>query len=286
MSQADLDLIRLGAERRMAPVESLIPARPAWRSAGDLDLRPAAVRVVAGPALRGGPRGDRRLGLPIAVAAAIGLLLAYGLLGVGGRLNLFPVPTPTADATATAGGLRPVIEPRLVVPARPETATSAWTAVEDSDARLRLVYFLEGVGAGGYHVELMVIEPHGVYDPVLEDPLLPLPADLMGWIRDHPDLESEEPFALTVAGLPATAIDVTVTYRSDGPKGQTAQFIDIGSGSWNLEYPSRKRIVHIELPDRPLLIVFDSRPEFFNTGIRRFEDELALIRFEEPGPAP
>ncbi|HYN70434.1 MAG TPA: hypothetical protein VEX41_09510 [Candidatus Eisenbacteria bacterium] len=274
MSQADHDLIRAGIERRLAAVESLIPSRPTWRAVGDHAIRIARFRVVAGPALRQRPRGDRRVPLLLVAGAAIGLLLAYGLLGGGGPPNLLPADTPTP--TALPGALRPLIEPRLTVPVRPRTS---WTVVEDRDSLLGLVYLLEDVGSGGYHVGLMIVEPHGVYDPVAEDPLLPLPADLMGWIRDHPDLESDEPFALTVAGLPASAIDVTVTYRSDGPKGQTAQFIDIG-GPWNLEYPSRKRIVLLTLPDRPLLVVFDSRPEFFQAGIGPFEDELAQMRFE------
>ena len=161
-----------------------------------------------------------------------------------------------------------------------------WTVVEDRADYLQLVYFLDEVGSTGYNVGLMVVEPHGVYDPVLESTELPLPDDLIGWIQDHPDLELGEPFDLTVAGLPATAIDVTVTYPPDGPKGQTAQFIDIGPGSWNLESPNKKRIVLVELPDRPLLIVFDSRPEFFDASIGQFEDLLRAIRFEDRGPAP
>ena len=61
MSQPDQDLIRVGVERHLAAVESLIPARPTWRAVGDQDVRPALVRVVAGPAVRGRRRGHRRL---------------------------------------------------------------------------------------------------------------------------------------------------------------------------------------------------------------------------------
>jgi hypothetical protein len=281
MSQADHDRIRSGVERRLAAVESLIPSMPAWRLAGDADLRPATVRVVAGPAVRGGSRGGRRLGLLVAVGAALGLLLAYGLLGGGSQPALVPSPTPTASAEPT--GLRPKIEPRLTIPVRPE---SDWTVVEDRADSVQLAFFLDDVGSAGYNVGLLVVEPHGVYDPVVEGRELPLPDDLIGWIQDHPDLESGEPFELTVAGLPATAIDVTVTYPPDGPKGQTAQFIDIGPGPINLESPIKKRIVLVELPDRPLLIVFDSRPEFFDASIGQFEDLLGAIRFEDRGPAP
>ena len=285
MSQADQDLIRSGVERRLAAVESLIPSTPSWRSAGDADLRPATIRVVAGPAVRQGSRGGRRLGLLVAVGAAFLLLLAYGLLGGGSRPSLDPSPTPPASAepTAEAGSLRPQIEPRLTIPVRPQ---SDWTVVEDRADYLQLAYFLDDVGSNGYNVGLMVVEPHGVYDPVLEGRELPLPDDLIGWIQDHPDLESGEPFELTVAGLPATAIDVTVTYPSDGPKGQTAQFIDIGPGPMNLESPNKKRIVLVELPDGPLLIDFGSRPEFFNASIGHFEDLLRTIQFEDRGPAP
>jgi hypothetical protein len=284
MSQADLDLLR-STQRRLASVESLIPPVPAWRPMGDLDLRPATVRVVAGPAIRQGPLATRRLGLLVAVGAILVLILAYGLLGGGSQPALEPSPTPPASAepTAEAGALRPQIEPRLTIPVRPQ---SDWTVVEDRADYLELAYFLDDVGSTGYNVGLLVVEPHGVYDPVLEGRELPLPDDLIGWIQDHPDLESGEPFELTVAGLPATAIDVTVTYPSDGPKGQTAQFIDIGPGPMNLESPNKKRIVLVELPDRPLLIDFGSRPEFFNASIGHFEDLLRTIQFEDRGPAP
>jgi len=290
VSPADMDAIHAGVERRLAAVESLIPPRPRWRAAGDRDLRPLPVQVVAGPALRQAPLGSRRLGLLFVVGAIIVLILAYGLAGGGGQpspLPSEPLPTPTAtlsaEQTIVPGALRPVVEPRLTIPVQPKTA---WTVVEDRASILGLAYPLDDVGSGGGTVGLMVIEPHGVYDPVLEDPLLPLPADLIGWIRDHPDLESDEAVQLTVAGLPATAVDVTVTYRAGGSKGQTAQFIDIGPGSWNLESPSKKRIVLVHLPDRPLLIAFDSRPEFFDTGITPFEDLLRSIQFEERGPSP
>jgi len=215
-------------------------------------------------------------------------MLAYGLAGGGGPSPSpsEPIPSPTATPTAQpteAGWLRPAVEPRLAIPVRPKTA---WTVVQDGVPYLDLVYLLDEVGSAGYNVSLSVFEPRGVYDPVVETKRLPLPADLIGWIRAHPDLESGEPWQLTIAGLPATAIDVTVTYRAGGPKGQTAQFIDDGVGSWNLEYPHKKRIVLVELPDRPLLIIFGSRPEFFDAGVGRFEDLLPLIRFGDRGVSP
>ena len=289
MSQAEHDLIQSGLERRLATVETLIPSIPAWRAAADHDLRPALVRVGTGPALREGPPG-RRLGLLVAVGAVLVLILAYGLVGGGGERGLpssVPVPTPSATASMepspALGALRPAVEPRLTIPVRPATA---WIVVDDGVPYLDLVFFLEEVGSAGYTVGMSVFEPRGVYDPIDETKRLPLPVDLIGWIRDHPDLESGDPVKLKVAGLPATAIDVTVTYRAGGPKGQTAQFIDDGVGSWNLEFPHKKRIVLVELPDRPLLIVFGSRPEFFDAGITEFEDELTRITFNERGPAP
>jgi hypothetical protein len=289
MSHADHDLIRSGVERRLAAVESFIPSRPAWRSATDREVRPAHVRVVAGPALRHDSRGGRRLGLMLAVGAIAVVMLAYGLAGGGPPPSSSPskpIASPSATASprpTKAGWLRPAVEPRLLIPVRP---TTAWTVVEDGVPYLDLVYFLDDVGSVGYNVGLAVFEPRGVYDPVIEGRRLPLPADLIGWIRDHPDVDAAEPVQLTVGGLPATAIDVTVTYESGGPKGLTAQFIDDGVGSWNLEAPNKKRIVLVELPDRPLLIVFGSRPEFFDASISRFEDELRSIQFEDRGPSP
>lgn len=292
MSQADHQLIHSGVERRLAGVESLIPPRPVWRAAGDLDIRPALVRVVAGPAIHRGQAGARRSGLLLVIGATIVLMLAFGLAGGGGRLSSLPsepvptpTPTPTAEAEPTAepGALRPAIEPRLTIPVRPKTA---WTVVDDRTDLLSLVYLLDDMGSLGYNVSLLVIEPHAVYDPAVETKRLPLPTDLIGWIRDHPNLESGELSQLTVAGLPATAIDVTVTYPPDGPNGQTAQFIDIGPGSWNLEFGIKKRIVLVELPDRPLLLAFESRPELFDAGVKQFEDLLPRIRFEDRGLSP
>jgi hypothetical protein len=289
MSQVDHELIRLGVDRRLAAVEPMIPTRPAWRAGADHDLRPAPVHVVAGPALRGGRAGNRRLGLALAAGALIALLLGYGLFGGGGP---GPVPTEPAPSgttmaetqpTAEPGDLHPVVEPRLLIPVRPKTP---WTVVDDGVPYLDLVYFLDDLGSTGYSVNVGIFEPLGVYDPVVETRRLPLPADLIGWIRDHPDLDAADPVELTVAGLPARAIDVTVTYEAGGPKGQTAQFIYDGVGSWNLEAPNKMRIVLVELPDRPLLIVFGSRPEFFDAGIRQFEALLPRIQFEDQGPSP
>jgi hypothetical protein len=230
------------------------------------------------------------LGLLVAVGAAVGVILAYGLLGGGSRSSIVPSdPTPSPSTTPTtaptivAGELRPAVEPRLIIPVRPK---SPWTVVQDGVPYLDLVYFLDNVGSIGYNVGLSIFEPRGVYDPVIETKRLPLPDDLIGWIRDHPDLDTGEPVELTVAGFPATAIDATVTYQAGGPKGQTAQFIDDGIGSWNLEFPGKKRFVLVELPDRPLLIVFGSRPEFFDATIRQFEDELESIQFEDRGVSP
>jgi hypothetical protein len=293
VNRADLP-IQAGVERHLASVEALIPRRPAWRVTGDHDIRPAPVQMVAGRAFRGETRSDRRLGVLLAVGAVLVITLAYGLAGGGLPIHApatplsSPTASPTASAVATAeptepGWLRPVVEPRLIIPVRPKTA---WTVVDDGVPYLDLVYFLDDVGSAGYNVGLAIFEPRGVYDPLVETRKLPIPADLIGWIHDHPDLEAGEPVALTVAGFPATAIDVTVTYRAGGPKGQTAQFIDDGVGSWNLEFPSKKRIVLVELPDRPMLIVFGSRPEFFDAGIGQFESELRSMQFEGRGASP
>jgi hypothetical protein len=287
MSQHD-DVILAGVARRLSTVESLIAPKPAWRSVAD-EARPGVVRVAAGPALRAGSPAARTGRLILALGAIVVLLFAYGLMGGGGQpispASASPTTSPVAATSAPArpGQLRPAVEPRLLIPVRP---ASEWTLVEDGEGHLELVYFLDAVGAGGYNVGVTVFEPRAVYDPVVETRRLPLPDDLIAWISDHPDLEADEPEDVTVAGLPARAIDVTVTYRADGPKGQTAQFIDAGDGSWNLEFPSRKRLVLVDLPDRPLLIAFSSRPEFFDDSITQFTTLLRSVDFEERGPAP
>jgi hypothetical protein len=44
--------------------------------------------------------------------------------------------------------------------------------------------------------------------------------------------------------------------------------------------------VLVQLPDHPLLIVYDSRPEFFDAAIGAFEAELARIQVDERGGSP
>jgi len=299
MSTVDDDpRVQSGLDQRFRTVDSLIPPRPAWRAKDSKDAHLTVVRASTGPSIRGLPQGRRSFGT-LGVLVAILLLAALGVvLGTGGVPSM-PAPAPTASAsteplttpsaspdpaaTAAAGVLRPAVEPRLAIPIRPR---SAWTLVENQQDMLSLIYLLDEVGSLGYNVGVLVVEPHGVYDPINEELELPLPADLIAWIQAHPDLDAGQPFELTVAGLPATAIDVTVTYPKGGPKGQTAQFIDIGPGSWNLESPSKKRIVLVQLPDHPILIVFESRPEFFDSGIGPFQTELAQIAYTEPGPSP
>lgn len=280
--------VEAGIARRLGEVESLIPTSPPWRLTLADDTASTSVRVMSGSTFRG-RSGQRPSGALLVAALALLALVAFGMLGGGfgpSPTTQPPSPTPTSSspsASAGAGALRPAVEPRLLVPVRP---SSPWTVVEDQTDLLGLAYFLEDVGSGGYNVGLLIVQPHGIYDPVNEQGPLPLPADLIDWIQRHPDLEAQQPEDLSVAGLPATAIDVRVTYPSTGPKGQTAQFIDIGPGPWNLESPSKKRIVLVRLPDHPILIVFDSRPEFFDAGIGQFEAELRRIQFEERGPSP
>ena len=284
------DEVEAGVAGRLATMESLIPPKPAWRLTLDRDATMTTVRVIPGSTFRGRSGARRPVGALLAVGLIILLFMAYGLLGSGigpAPTSQSPAPTPTLEATPSPtrpdGLLRPAVDSRLVIPIRPNTP---WTLVEDSPDHAGLAYFLEDVGFNGFSVGMLIAQPQGVYDPKDESGPLPLPADLIDWIRHHPDLDADEPTELTVAGLPAMAIDVTVTYPSTGPKGQTAQFIDIGPGSWNLESPSRKRIVLVQLPDHPLLIVFDSRPEFFDAGIGAFETELRRIQFEERGASP
>jgi hypothetical protein len=188
-------------------------------------------------------------------------------------------PTSTVPPTASPtpeGVLRPAVEPRLVIPLR----AAGWTLVGEDELGLDLVHLLEDVGDGGFNVAASVYEPHGVYDPVDETRRLPLPDDLMAWLETHPDLDADPPVDRTVAGHPARSIDALVTYEP-GPRGQTAQFIDFGGGSRNLEAPSRLRIVEVELPDRPLLIVYTARPELFDEGIDAFERLLSRLEYGE-----
>jgi hypothetical protein len=281
----DEERIRQGLERRLSAVEALIPDTPRWKAENE----PEPVRTVRLVVNGTGRLADRH-GFGWAATAIVAVIVVAAALLL--RVSLEPLPgaappegpSPSVEASPSAspthaGVVRPALEPRLSVP-----VDDRWMVVHDGPEALHLVHLLQGVGSIGYNVSAAFVRAHGVYDPMNESRELPVPADLIGWIAAHPDLDAAQPFDLVVSGRPARAVDVTVTYQPGGAKGQTAQFIDIGPGPWNLEAPSKKRIVVLSMDDRPLLIVYDARPEVFDEGLGEFATLLEDIALTEPAP--
>ena len=253
------DRIRQGFERRLSAVESLLPPTPRWRTR-DEPVTAGRIRVVGGSAV---PRPHARRLLAAGVAALAGLVV--GTIWLAG---LAPSPGPAAEPSFSQV-IRPAIEPRLEVRLRDDT----WTLLEDLPDRLELVPSSRDAAVVDQRVG--VYAPQGVYDPAPETRRLPLPAALIEWMVAHPDLGADPPQALTVGGEPVRSIDATVTYVA-GPRGETAQFIDIGPGPLNLEPGHRLRLVLLELAGRPLLIIYDARTaETFDRGLPAFEQLLA-----------
>ena len=134
MSQLDHDIIRAGVERRLATVETLVPPRPAWRTASDHDIRPALIRVGAGPAVRNSTVGSRRLGLLLVVGAVV-LTLAYGLAGGGGQPSTVP-PEPIAQPWRDGHGR--ATHARAIHGVRPAPAVDRAAADDPGPTRDRL----------------------------------------------------------------------------------------------------------------------------------------------------
>ena len=68
-------------------------------------------------------------------------------------------------------------------------------------------------------VILAIARPQRVFDPqaapdkdgeMPDEARLPLPDDLVAWFQNHPLFETDEPVTITIGGVPATRIDLTV----------------------------------------------------------------------------
>ena len=131
--------------------------------------------------MRQAPLAGRRLGLLFVVGAVLVLALAYGLVAGGGQPNLRasePVATPTATTSAerNGGGRRPAPADRAAIDRPGATGDRLDRRRGRRSDYLELAYFLDEVGSTGYNVGLSIVEPHGVYDPVLDEAEeLPLP---------------------------------------------------------------------------------------------------------------
>ena len=180
MSQADQDLIRVGVEQHLAgcrvadPGAASVACRRRSRRRGLLSSE-----SWPGPAVRGRPRGNRRLGLLVAVGASVGAIRpAYGLIGGGSRPSIAPADlTPGPSATASVSPPSTVRGRRastrrssreLTVPVRPRVPLDR--QCEDGVPYLDLVYFLDKRWVGRDTTSVLsIFEPRGVYDPVDRD---------------------------------------------------------------------------------------------------------------------
>jgi hypothetical protein len=164
-------------------------------------------------------------GTAAAVALAVILVVAF----TGGRRDepLSPRPTTTpasADRQLFGGSLQPDVryrDPAFIPAVSFVVADTEWYAI-DTSATTSLLLERRNRVPGQPDSERRPAQFLGfnrlteVYDPErrgLTGSLVPAPADLVGWLSSHPDLEAGVPEQVTVAGVPGEAVSIVVRFR-------------------------------------------------------------------------
>jgi hypothetical protein len=193
-------------------------------------LREELVEAAEREALRRVPRVARpspRLALGLAVVASLALIVALAASGLNTRVSddeARPAVTPTPEGRDLFGGtLTPDVRYRTSV-FRPQlsfvVADDSWMA---GDTTLPDQLVLMRVKRGGIRPgpdaprfqQLVFLRVRQVADPSvrgLAASQIPVPADLHGWLSDHPDLRVGPAEPITVGGIRGEQFDVRTQF--------------------------------------------------------------------------
>ncbi len=181
-----------------------------------------------------------------------------------------PTVAPTGPFALRAGALPPgEYTTTLFQPPLAFAIDDGWRALfpDDEDE-----VALEGQG-GAFFAISRVSE---VVDPTTRAAVA-APDDLIEWLTTHPQLTSERPKVVTIAGLSAQAVDVTV---ADGSEREIFAF-----PSGNLKIPEgvtyRCQVLQLEGPD--LTIIIGAPNAGFADAVERIQPVLDSIEIEAGG---
>lgn len=113
------------------------------------------------------------------------------------------------------------------------------------------------------------------------------PDDLVGWLRDHPNLETSEPEPVTVGGISGQQFDVSV---SPAPEDHSPScgpdpcvlllgFVE-GGGLWIWEGDRMSMIVLDDIEDETLVIAVTARPDEFDGLLSKAEEVLETVEWD------
>jgi hypothetical protein len=105
---------------------------------------------------------------------------------------------------------------------------------------------------------VMIGRPREVYDPG-SGRLVPPPADVVGWLRAHPDIDAGRPRAAQLAGLDAQVLDLTFRFSKPVHEApacvplQGTRCTELSPGEWHLD-GAVQRLYVVESDPGPLLV--------------------------------
>ena len=124
---------------------------------------------------------------------------------------------------------------------------AGWKVTEDvhSDIDLRGPIYSDG-RAGDQDLEFHDINTTTVAGTTKSDPYMPWPTDLYAWLQSRPEFQAQPPQTITVAGRPATQIDVDGTVK---PGTRVELVCADRSSCWLLDGNFRWRFVELKNAD-------------------------------------
>jgi hypothetical protein len=233
-----------------------------------------------------------RLVLAAAATAAIALVV---VLAVGGLNPRAPdderqATEPKPEAQDLFGGtLQPgvVYRTREFVPTLTfEVPEPGWKVIDTTREDVLVLDYREGFFQPGGERRppgaLWFTRVLEVYDPTvraLAASLAPAPADLHGWMRDHPDLRVGRTEPVTVAGVPGESFGVEVRFRRPAhgdPRCRERFQVTCTALTPRMSFQDHTllRVTILRTEPEPLVIMHE---HFTRAGLRDLEEAAAPV---------
>jgi hypothetical protein len=233
---------------------------------------------------------------PRLVLAVAGAAMVLIVLFAAGGLSTRPsdderrATEPKPEAQELFGGtLQPgvVYRTRAFVPTLTfEVPEPGWKVIDTTREDVLVLDYREGFFEPGGERRppgaLWFTRVLEVYDPAVRSlaaSLAPAPADLGGWMRDHPDLRVGPPQPVTVAGVRGESFGVEVRFRRpahDDPRCRENFQVTCTALTPRMSFQDHTllRVTILRTEPEPLVIMLE---HFTRAGLRELEEAAAPV---------
>lgn len=165
-----------------------------------------------------------------------------------------------------------------------EFANRNWQVIEGNAPNL--VIFAVGRGSTDELPFLDLVRPLNVFDPDDARRFLPVPDDLVAWLRQHPYVKTGAPSPITVGGVAGQEFDVAVRSIPDRQPsncfGPCVPLFPVKQGEsppYALYKGVRGRFIVLAVDDEPLVIGLSALPDDFPGYVPRAHEVLRSLAF-------